>query len=147
MGKCLLMIFTSLWRDTSLNIFVMSKEIRHRVGGLIFNSVWNLFIFSASFDSVWYIELVPPFSPTTKLYDVRYFCKIWVVMSHQSGRKDSSPVPSYCYWSQSCEVFRIFMKSKYEARCDFFCVEWYFCFGRHLKGSVCSICIWLWVLR
>ena len=41
-------------RVISLNIFVMSSDVRHLVGGFVFISMVDLLMyFSISFDSVW----------------------------------------------------------------------------------------------
>ena len=41
-------------RDISLNMFLMSSEIKHRVGGLVFKSVSDLVMYlSTSADMVW----------------------------------------------------------------------------------------------
>lgn len=48
----------------SLNIFLMSKDVKHRIRGFVFNSEVGLVIYLLiSALMLWYTQFAPPFTP------------------------------------------------------------------------------------
>ena len=59
-----------------MKILLIYSEMAHLVGGLhsIFEGVLEMHI-SISHEILWYMKLVPPFTPIAKLYGARYLVK------------------------------------------------------------------------
>ena len=62
------MISVAFWRETLLNIFGISSDIKHLVGGLFLISGSVLFMyFSISLERVRYTILFPPLTPMVEV--------------------------------------------------------------------------------